>query len=188
MPDTSSVSGNFFDYFIKKRLRHLTSRFSFKTWMFDDTKLFTKKYMGKILGLDVGDKTIGVAISDELKWTAQGLMTLKREGKKKDIPSILHLVETHNIEKIVIGLPKNMNNTLGEQAEKVLKFSKILETRLTAVSVILWDERLTTSAADKVLLQANVSRKKRKHVINTLSAVLILQTYLDAQSFLSNPL
>jgi putative Holliday junction resolvase len=138
--------------------------------------------MGKILGLDVGDKTIGVALSDELQWTAQGLTTLKRAGRKKDIPAIVRLVETHDIERIVIGFPKNLNNTLGEQAEKVLKFSKLLEAQLTAVKVTLWDERLTTSAAEKVLLQANVSRKKRKNVINTLAAVLILQTFLDAQS------
>jgi putative Holliday junction resolvase len=138
--------------------------------------------MGKILGLDVGDKTIGVALSDELQWTAQGLTTLKRAGKKQDIPAIVHLVETHDIERIVIGFPKNMNNTLGAQAEKVLKFSKLLEAHLSAVAVTLWDERLTTSAAKKVLLQANISRKKRKNVIDTLAAVLILQTYLDTQS------
>lgn len=139
--------------------------------------------MGKLLGLDVGDKTIGIAVSDELKWTAQGLMTLKREGKKKDIPAILDLVETHAIAEIVIGLPKNMNNTLGEQAEKVIRFSKFLEGRLRNVKITLWDERLTTSAADKVLIKADVSRRKRKKVVNTLAAVLILQGYLDAQSF-----
>jgi putative Holliday junction resolvase len=138
--------------------------------------------MGKILGLDVGDKTIGVAVSDELKWTAQGLMTLKREGKKKDFPAILQLVEEHEIEEIVIGLPKNMNNTMGEQAEKVQKFSRQLDGRLPDVKIILWDERLTTSAANRVLLQADVSRKKRKKVVDTLAAVFILQNYLDAQS------
>ena len=138
--------------------------------------------MGKILGLDVGDKTIGVALSDELQWTAQGLTTLQRTGKKQDVPAIVRLVETHKVERIVIGFPKHMNNTLGEQAENVLKFSKLLEAHLSTVTVTLWDERLTTSVAEKVLLQANVSRKKRKNVINTLAAVLILQTYLDAQS------
>ena len=139
-------------------------------------------HMGKILGLDVGDKTIGVALSDELHWTAQGLTTLQRTGKKQDVPAIVRLVETHKVERIVIGFPKNMNNTLGEQAENVLKFSKLLEAHLSNVTVTLWDERLTTSAAEKVLLQANVSRKKRKNVVNILAAVLILQTYLDAQS------
>lgn len=138
--------------------------------------------MGKILGLDLGDKTIGIAVSDELRWTAQGLMTLKREGKKKDIPAILDLIKTHEIEEIVIGLPKNMNNTLGEQAEKVLRFSKLLEARVEDVKITLWDERLTTSAADKILLKADLSRRKRKKVINTLAAVLILQGYLDTKT------
>ncbi len=138
--------------------------------------------MGKLLGLDVGDKTIGIAVSDELKWTAQGLMTLKRVGEKKDIAAILELVEAHDIEEIVIGLPKNMNNTLGEQAEKVLKFTKRLEARLPELKITLWDERLTTSAADKVLIEADISRKKRKKVVNTLAAVLILQGNLDLRS------
>ncbi len=138
--------------------------------------------MGKILGLDVGDKTIGVAVSDELKWTAQGLMTLTREGQKKDIPIIVDLVQAHDVEEIVIGFPKNMNNTLGEQAEKVLKFSRRLKAGLDRVKVTLWDERLTTVAARKVLIEADVSRKKRKKVINTLAAVLILQGYLDAHT------
>ena len=110
-------------------------------------------------------------------------MTLKREGKKKDISTVLELVEIHEIEEIVIGLPKNMNNTIGEQAEKVLTFSKILESRLNSVKVTLWDERLTTAAAERMLIRADVSRKKRKNVVNTLAAVLILQGYLDAKSF-----
>jgi putative Holliday junction resolvase len=139
--------------------------------------------MGRILGLDVGEKTIGIAMSDELKWTAQALMTLRREGKKKDFPALLELVAAHDVETVVIGLPKNMNNSLGEQAEKVLKFSRMLEGRLTkSVNVELWDERLTTSAAEKTLLERNVSRKKRKNVIDTLAAVFILQGYLDAHS------
>lgn len=138
--------------------------------------------MGRLLGLDVGDKTIGIAVSDELKWTAQGLMTLKREGKKKDIPAILELVHEYDIEAVVIGLPKHMNDTLGEQAEKVLRFSKLLKARLSNIKIIFWDERLTTAAADKLLIKADVRRKKRKKVVNTLAAVLILQGYLDTLS------
>ena len=137
--------------------------------------------MGRILGLDVGDKRIGVALSDELKWTAQALMTLQREGKKKDIPVILDLLEVHEIEEIVIGLPKNMNDTLGEQAEKVLKFSRQLENRAAGIKVTLWDERLTTTAAERMLVKADVSRKKRKKVVDTIAAVFILQSYLDAR-------
>ncbi|PIE35568.1 Holliday junction resolvase RuvX [candidate division KSB3 bacterium] len=139
--------------------------------------------MGKILGLDVGDKTIGIALSDELKWTAQGLMTLRRQGKKKDFPALLKVIDDHDVETVVIGLPKNMDNSLGEQAEKALKFSRMLEGRLTkSVNVELWDERLTTSAAERTLLEGNVSRKKRKGVIDTLAAAFILQGYLDAHS------
>jgi putative Holliday junction resolvase len=139
-------------------------------------------FMGRILGLDVGDKTIGVAISDELGWTAQGVTTLKRENTKKDIEAIAQLVETYTAEKVVVGLPKNMNNSLGEQAQKVLKFAKSLEVQLNKISVTLWDERLSTSMANNVLISADLSRKKRKRVINTLAAVVILQGYLDAQS------
>ena len=139
-------------------------------------------FMGRILGLDVGDKTIGVAVSDELGWTAQGVTTLKRENTKKDIEAIAQLVETYTAEKAVVGLPKNMNNSLGEQAQKVLKFAKSLEVQLNEVSVILWDERLSTSMANNVLISADLSRKKRKRVINTLAAVVILQGYLDAQA------
>ncbi len=138
--------------------------------------------MGRILGLDVGDKTIGMALSDELRWTAQGVMTLKREGRKKDIPAIVEFVTTHEVEEVVLGFPKNMNNTIGERAEKVLKFSRQLEAQLPKIKITLWDERLTTVAANNVLLEADVSRKKRKSVVDTLAAVLILQGYLDAHS------
>lgn len=138
--------------------------------------------MGRILGLDVGDKTIGVAVSDELGWTAQGVTTLKRENTKKDIEAIAQLVETYTAEKVVVGLPKNMDSSLGEQAQKVLKFAKSLEVQLNKISVTLWDERLSTSMANNVLISADLSRKKRKRVINTLAAVVILQGYLDAQS------
>ena len=138
--------------------------------------------MGRILGLDVGDKTIGIALSDELHWTAQGVMTLKREGRKKDIPALVQFVTTHDVEEIVLGFPKNMNNTIGERAEKVLKFSRRLEAQLPNIKISLWDERLTTVAANHALLEADVSRKKRKEVIDTVAAVLILQGYLDAHS------
>ena len=138
--------------------------------------------MGRILGLDVGEKTIGIAVSDELHWTAQGVMTLKREGKKKDFPALLDIVEQYDVEEIVIGLPKNMDDTVGAQAEKTLKFSRMLAGRLPSIKMTLWDERLSTSTADRVLVEADVSRKKRKNVINTLAAVVILQACLDARS------
>ena len=138
--------------------------------------------MGRILGLDVGDKTIGVAVSDELGWTAQGVITLKRKNKKKDIEAIVRLVETHTAEEVVVGLPKNMDNSLGEQAEKVRKFAKSLEVQLGNIPVTLWDERLSTAVANNVLISADLSRKKRKRVVNTLAAVVILQGYLDAKT------
>ena len=93
--------------------------------------------MGRILGLDVGDKTIGIALSDELHWTAQGVMTLKREGRKKDIPALVQFVMTHDVEEIVLGFPKNMNDTIGERAEKVLKFSRRLEAQLPNIKICL---------------------------------------------------
>jgi putative Holliday junction resolvase len=138
--------------------------------------------MGRILGLDVGDKTIGVAVSDELRWTAQGVTTLKREHEKKDITAIVQLVETYAAEEIVIGLPKNMNNSLSAQAEKTIKFAKSLESQLNTIKITLWDERLSTSEVNRVLISADLSRKKRKRVVNTLAAVVILQGYLDAQT------
>jgi putative Holliday junction resolvase len=136
--------------------------------------------MGRILGLDVGEKTIGVAVSDELGWTAQGLMTLKRENAQQDFAALNKLVETYEVEKVVVGLPKNMNNSIGAQAEKVIKFAKTLERKFPQIPVTFWDERLSTVAADNVLISADLSRKKRKRVINTLAAVFILQGYLDA--------
>ncbi|PID56741.1 Holliday junction resolvase RuvX [candidate division KSB3 bacterium] len=139
--------------------------------------------MGRILGLDVGDKTIGMAVSDELKWTAQAAGSIRRAGKKTDFPAIINFAQENQVEEIVIGLPKNMDNSLGEQAKKVLTFSRRLQGRLGAdVKVTLWDERLSSSAAEKTLIAANVTRKKRKHVIDTMAAVLILQGYLDSLS------
>ncbi len=137
--------------------------------------------MGRILGLDVGDKTIGIAMSDEFKWTAQAVKTLRREGKKTDLPALVELAQQNAVEEIVIGLPKNMDNSLGEQAEKVLKFSRQLEGRLgSGIKITMWDERLSTAAAEKTLISADVNRKKRKKAIDTIAAVFILQGYLDS--------
>jgi putative holliday junction resolvase len=138
--------------------------------------------MGRILGLDVGDKTIGVAVSDELGWTAQGVMTVQRQQLKADLHAILELVATYAPTEILIGLPKNMNNTLGEQAEKTQAFAKALASRLAGIPIKFWDERLSTATARQVLIEADVRRKKRKTVVNTLAAVVILQSYLDAQA------
>lgn len=134
--------------------------------------------MERIMGLDIGDKTIGVAVSDPMLITAQGLKTIKRENIKKDIDEIINLIREYNITKIVIGLPKNMNNTIGPQGEKVLSFVDKLKEKVD-VEIHLQDERLTTVAAKKTLIEGNMSRKKRKKVIDMVAATYILQTYLD---------
>jgi len=130
------------------------------------------------MGLDIGTHTIGVAISDELGITAQGLKTLRRKSMEEDFKEIATIIGQFEIENIVVGLPKNMNGTLGKQAEIVLKWIKILIDKIP-VPVVTWDERLSTVGATKVLLEADLSRRKRKKVIDKLAAVLILQGYLD---------
>lgn len=130
------------------------------------------------MGLDIGSHTIGVAVSDELGITAQGLKTLRRKTKEEDLKEIVTLVHQYEINKIVVGLPKNMNGTLGKQAEIVLQWIKTLNEKIQ-VPIVTWDERLSTVGASKVLLEADVSRKKRKKVIDKLAAVLILQGFLD---------
>jgi len=140
----------------------------------------------RILGLDIGTKTIGVAVSDELHLIAQGLFTLKRKGIQEDIRELEQLIEEQHVERIVVGLPKNMNNTLGPSAEMVLSFIEEITQQIT-LPVITWDERLSTVAAEKVLLEADMSRKKRKRVIDKIAAQLILQGYLDSQQRLKNP-
>jgi len=132
----------------------------------------------RIMGLDVGTHTIGIAISDELGLTAQGLKTLRRRSIQDDLREITAIVSQFEINKIVVGLPKNMNGTLGEQAENALGWVDILKDQ-THLPVVTWDERLSTVGANKVLLEADLSRRKRKKVIDKLAAVLILQGYLD---------
>ncbi|MBS4540040.1 Holliday junction resolvase RuvX [Clostridium sp. D2Q-11] len=134
--------------------------------------------MERLLGLDVGDKTIGVAVSDPLGLTAQGVTTIRRIGIKKDIKEMIQIIEEYKVSKLVVGLPKNMNNTLGPQGEKVLKFVDKLKEKID-VEIIYQDERLTTVSAQRTLIQADISRKKRKEVVDKLAAVYILQTYLD---------
>ena len=132
----------------------------------------------RIMGLDVGSRTIGMAISDELGLTAQGFKTLRRKSLEDDFQEIAAIINQFEISKIVVGLPKNMNGTLGSQAETVLEWVEILKDRIQ-VPVVTWDERLSTVGASRVLLEADLSRRKRKKVIDKLAAVLILQGYLD---------
>ena len=135
--------------------------------------------MSRIMGLDVGDKTIGVALSDPLGWTAQGLETIRRIGIKKDLKRLEEIIREYDVDKIVVGLPKNMDGSIGPQCQKVLKFNERLGRRFNNIEIIQWDERLTTVSAERTLLEADVSRKKRKEVIDKIAAVHILQGYLD---------
>ena len=130
------------------------------------------------MGLDIGSHTIGVAISDELGITAQGIKTIKRKSKEEDFKEINAIIGQFEINKIVVGLPKNMDGTLGKQAEIVFQWIKTCKDK-THLPMVTWDERLSTVGASKVLLEAELSRSKRKKVIDKLAAVLILQGYLD---------
>ena len=135
---------------------------------------------GRIMGLDIGDKTIGVAVSDLMGLTAQGVTTIKRVGKKKDIEAIKQIIAEKQVNKIVSGLPKNMNGTVGPQGEKVQKFCELLKEE-TNLPFEFWDERLSTLAAERSLIEGNVRRENRKKVIDMLAAVIILQGYLDSK-------
>ncbi|WP_085523271.1 Holliday junction resolvase RuvX [Tuberibacillus sp. Marseille-P3662] len=134
----------------------------------------------KIMGLDYGDRTVGVAVSDALGLTAQGIETIRHhpDDQAALFERLKQLIDEHDIYKIIVGLPKNMNNTIGERGEITKDFSETLETTFT-VPIELVDERLTTMAAERTLLSADVSRKKRKKVIDKMAAMLILQSYLD---------
>lgn len=135
----------------------------------------------KIMGLDLGSKTVGVAISDELLITAQPIETITRKEENKlrqTLARIEELIVANGVEKIVLGYPKNMNDTVGDRALFSEEFKDKLERR-TGLEVILWDERLTTVAADEVLMESGVRRENRKKYIDQIAAVFILQEYLD---------
>lgn len=134
----------------------------------------------RIMGLDVGDKTIGVALSDALGWTAQGLEVIRRSTLDKDLERLQEIIKEYEVEEIVVGLPKNMNGTLGERAQKVLDLVEIFKESL-GLPIKLWDERLSTVEAERMLIQADVSRAKRKKVIDKMAACVILQSYLTSR-------
>lgn len=135
----------------------------------------------RIAGLDVGDKTIGVALSDQLGWTAQGLEVIRRKNLDQDMVRLGEIMRQYGVERWVVGMPRNMNGTYGPRSELTREFMAVLSERL-GIPVEAWDERLTTMAAERVLLEADVSRAKRKKVIDKMAAAVILQGYLDAQS------
>ena len=138
----------------------------------------------RIMGLDFGSKTTGVAVSDPLGITAQGIETITRKDDYKlrqTCARIEELIREYEVGTIVLGYPKNMNNTLGERVEKTLAFKEMLERR-TNLPVVMWDERLTTNAAEQILIESGVRRENRKSVIDKIAAVLILQGYFDLQA------
>ena len=137
------------------------------------------------MGLDYGSKTVGVAISDPLGYTAQGIEIIRREKESKlrqTLARIDELIKEYQVESIVLGFPKNMNNTIGDRAEKSLAFKEMLEKR-TGLEVVMWDERLTTVEANRTLMEGKVRREDRSKYVDMLAAVYILQGYLDSKSF-----
>lgn len=131
----------------------------------------------RILCLDIGEKRIGVAVSDPLGITAQGLEVIQRQSISKDLQKIRQLLKDYEAEEIVLGFPRNMDGTVGEKAREILQFKERLAGSIS-IPVTTWDERLTTVAAQRTLLEADVSRKERKKVVDKLAAVLILEGYL----------
>lgn len=135
----------------------------------------------RILGLDVGSKTIGVACSDALLMTAQGVETIRRQSKKKDFARIREIVKEKEVHRIVVGRPRHMNGDYSENMEKIEQFVDDLKRTIPFIEFVYWDERLTTVMAERVLMEGNVRREKRKQYVDKMAAVLILQNYLDAQ-------
>ncbi|WP_350344507.1 Holliday junction resolvase RuvX [Proteinivorax tanatarense] len=132
----------------------------------------------RIMGLDLGEKTIGVAVSDALKLTAQGITVISRAGKKNDFAKLKQIIDEYEVSTVVIGLPKNMDNSIGDRGELSIKFKDRMEKKFPHLEYKLEDERLTTAQAQRQLIEADVSRKTRKKVIDKQAAVLILQNYL----------
>ena len=139
----------------------------------------------RIMGLDYGSKTVGVAVSDPLGLTAQGIEIVRRKSENKlrqTLARIEEIAKEYGVEKIVLGFPKHMNNDIGERAEKSLEFKEMLERR-TGLPVVMWDERLTTVEADRTMMETGICRENRKEYVDMIAAVFILQGYLD---YLSN--
>lgn len=139
--------------------------------------------MNKVIGLDVGSKTIGVALSDAMGWTAQGLTTLRIDEANNEfgLDELKTIIDENNVDTAVIGLPKNMNNSVGPRGEASIQFSEMLKSICPDITIVMWDERLSTVGAERTLLEADVSRKKRKQVIDKMAAVFILQGYLNSK-------
>ena len=136
----------------------------------------------RVLGLDLGEKTIGIAVSDPMGWTAQAVEVIRRDGNvNSEIRRLQELIKEYGVELILLGLPKNMNGTVGDQGQKAMDYASMIGKKL-GVPVKLWDERLSTVAAGRVLLEADMSRAKRKKIIDKVAAAVILQGYLDSKA------
>lgn len=133
----------------------------------------------RLLGVDLGEKRIGLALSDELGFTAQGLDVLPHRDDERSLAELVRLVRLHQVGTIVLGLPRNMDGSSGPMVKKVEAFGTGLRERLPDVTVTFWDERLTTSAAQKVLIETDMSRARRKQVVDKVAAMMILQGYMD---------
>lgn len=138
--------------------------------------------MKRYLSLDVGDATVGVAVSDPLGLTAQGVETIRRKDMKADLKRLEELMEAYGTKSLVIGLPRNMNGTQGERCEVVRAFAEEIRAAVPEAEIEFWDERLSTVAAARSLLEADLSRRKRRKVIDKMAAVFILQGFLDRLS------
>ena len=135
----------------------------------------------RAMSLDVGTKTIGIATSDLLWMIANGVETIRRTSVERDFARIGELIKEHEVSTLVVGYPKNMNGSIGERAQICEAFAEELRTRFPSCKVVLWDERLSTVAAEKVLVAADMRRNKRKKIIDMMAAVVILQNYLDSK-------
>ncbi len=156
-----------------------TSRASWRCWRCPRPTAALRAIM-RILGIDLGEKTIGVAVSDELALTAQALKTIRRRGIRRDLEALGAVIKEYDVEQIVIGLPRNMNGSLGPSAERAMEFVNRL--RVFNLPVVTEDERLTSVIAEKALIEGDVRRARRRQVINQMAAALILQGYLDRLS------
>lgn len=135
------------------------------------------------MSLDVGTKTIGIAVSDLMGMIANGVETIRRTTLERDYARLAELIKEHEVDTLVVGYPKNMNGTIGERAQACAAMAEELKVKFPECKVVLWDERLSTVAAEKVLIDADLKRKKRKQVIDMMAAVVILQNYLDSRQF-----
>lgn len=133
------------------------------------------------MALDVGNKRIGVALSDELQILAQPLYTIHRKGIERDIEEIVKIINDNNVEEVIVGLPKNMDGTTGFQGEKTIKFAEVLR-QSTDRPLIMWDERMTTISARRIMIENDVKQKDKKNLVDTIAAVVILETYLSRKN------